>query len=368
MQENNLQTKTKKKKRRRNELGIILGSIVLCIVTMTAVTFCLILVFKYRASQLETVEVMGELEEMQSRYTQEEVDALLSQKVEEAALQASESTQEEMLVRMKELMLSGEGAINMLRQFFPNEIVMADGSQYYFFPISETLAKHNYLPANFIPTDEGFLEYYENGELLSRKGIDVSKYQEKIAWDEVAGDGIEYAFIRLGIRGYTEGDIVEDSTFTYNIEGALNNGIEAGVYFFTQATSVEEAKEEAQYVIDTLEPYDITYPVVLDVEAVSSNNARTADLTKEERTEYCIAFCDMIRQAGYTPMIYGNLKTFMLMLDIEQLEDYDKWFAHYDEDIYYPYDFKIWQYTDTGKVAGIDGDVDINISFWKSAQ
>ena len=367
MQENILQTKTKKKKRRR-ELGVLLSSIVLCIVTLTAVTFCLILVFKYRASQLENIEVMNELEALQGRYTQEEVDDLISQAAAEAALQAAESTQEELLTRMKSLMLTGDGAVNMLRQFFPDEIVMSDGSQYYFFPISETLARHNYVQTNFIPTDEGFLEYYENGVLLSHKGIDVSRYQEKIAWDEVAGDGIEYAFIRLGIRGYTEGDIVEDSTFTYNIEGALDNGIEAGVYFFTQATSVEEAKEEAQYVLDTLEPYNVTYPVVLDVEAVSNKNARTADLTKEERTEYCIAFCDMIRQAGYTPMIYGNLKTFMLMLDIEQLESYDKWFAHYDEDVYYPYDFKVWQYTDTGKVAGINGDVDINISFWEPAQ
>ena len=148
----------------------------------------------------------------------------------------------------------------------------------------------------------------------------------------------------------------------------MDNGIAAGVYFFTQATSVEEAKEEAQYVLDALEPYDVTYPVVLDVEAVTSKNARTADLTMEERTEYCITFCEMIKQAGYTPMIYGNLKTFMLMLDLEKLEEYDKWFAHYDEEFYYPYDFKIWQYTDAGSVAGINGEVDINISFFEPAQ
>ncbi|MCM1039537.1 MAG: glycoside hydrolase family 25 protein [Roseburia sp.] len=368
MQENNLQVKAKKKKRRRNELGILFGSIILCIVTLTAVTFCLVMVFKYRASQLENVEVMNELEQMQGRYTQEEVDVMISRQVEEAALQAAESTQEEMLARMKELMLSGDGAVNMLRQFFPEEIVLSDGSQYYFFPILETLAKHEYQSANFIPTDEGFLEYYENGELLSHKGIDVSRYQEKIEWDKVAGDGIEYAFIRLGIRGYTEGEIVEDEAFTYNIENALDNGIEAGIYFFTQATSVEEAREEAQFVLDALEPYDVTYPVVLDVEAVSNKNARTADLTKEERTEYCLTFCEMIKQAGYTPMIYGNLKSFMLLLDLEQLEEYDKWFAHYDTEVYFPYDFKIWQYTDTGKVAGIDGDVDINISFLEPVQ
>ena len=149
----------------------------------------------------------------------------------------------------------------------------------------------------------------------------------------------------------------------FNIKGALRNDIEVGVYFFTQAINEEEAREEARYVLDALEPYEVNYPVVIDVEAVSNADARTKDLTVEERTQYCITFCEMIKEAGYTPMIYGNMKTFMLMLDIEQLEEYEKWVAFYDEPMYYPYAFKIWQYTDEGKVAGITGDVDLNISF-----
>ena len=138
MQENNLQVKIRNRRHRRNEFGILFGSIVLCIITLTAVTFCLILVFKYRASQLENVAVMNELEEMQNRYTQEEVDALLSQRLEEASLAASEEAKEELLITMKELMLSGEGAVHMLRQFFPEEVVLADNNQYYFFPIMKT--------------------------------------------------------------------------------------------------------------------------------------------------------------------------------------------------------------------------------------
>ena len=191
----------------------------------------------------------------------------------------------------------------------------------------------------------------------------MSKYQGEIDWEKVADDDVEYAFIRLGIRGYSEGEIMEDETFEDNIKGARQNDIDVGVYFFTQATSVEEAEEEAQYVLDTIEPYKVTYPVVIDVEAVNNSDARTKELTKEERTEYCIAFCEMIKNAGYTPMIYGNLKTFMLLLDLEQLEEYEKWFALYDEQVYYPYDFKVWQYTDEGKVDGIDVNVDLNISF-----
>lgn len=363
MQENNLQMRTKRKRKRRTENGILFGSIILCLVTLGAITICLIMVFKYRAAELENVEAMNELEEMAQMFTQEQVDALLEETGREAAEQASEQTKEELLAKMKELMLSGEGAVKMLRQFYPDEIVLVDNNQYYFIPILDTVEHNNYEQENFVHTVDDLIEYYEDGKCVSHKGIDVSKYQEKIDWEKVAQDEVEYAFIRLGIRGYTEGEIVEDDTFSYNIKGALENGIEAGVYFFTQATSVEEAQEEADFVLDALEPYDITYPVVLDVEAVSNKNARAGELSKEERTEYCITFCEAIKQAGYTPMIYGNLKTFMLMLDYEQLEEYDKWFAHYDTEAYFPYEFKIWQYTDTGTVAGIKGDVDINISF-----
>ena len=136
-----------------------------------------------------------------------------------------------------------------------------------------------------------------------------------------------------------------------------------GVYFFTQALSEEEAEEEAEFVIESIAPYKVEYPVVLDIEAVTSSNARGNGLTSDERTKYCIVFCEKIKEAGYTPMIYGNLKTFMLLLNIEELEEYDKWFAYYDESYYFPYDFKIWQYTNKGKVAGIKGDVDLNVSF-----
>lgn len=363
MQDNNLQMRAKRKTKRRVENGILFGSILLCLITLGAITVCLIMVFKYRASQLENEAVMQELEVMEEMYTKEQVDVLLAEKGQESALEASQQTREEILARMKEAMLSGEGAVKMLRQFYPDEIVMVDNNQYYFIPILDTVAHHDYKPENFVHTVDDLIEYYEDGKRISHKGIDVSKYQERIDWEKVAQDEVEYAFVRLGIRGYTEGEIMEDDTFTYNIRHALENDIAVGVYFFTQATSIEEAQEEAQFVLDALEPYDVTYPVVLDVEAVTGTNARAGDLTREERTQYCIAFCDMIRQAGYTPMIYGNLKTFMLMLDYEKLEEYDKWFAHYDEEAYFPYEFKIWQYTDSGSVAGIKGDVDMNISF-----
>lgn len=373
MQENILQSKKHKKRRKRSENGILAGSIILCLITLSAITICLVVAFKYRSAQLENVTVMNELNEVQKErdaaYTQEEVDTLVSDAVAEAVAQTSEETANQFLGELKEQMLSGEGTTSMLRYFFPDEIVVADAGQYYFFPISDELAHHTYNVDGFWLDRNQVMHYFENDNDFkndneaSHKGIDVSRYQEKIDWKKVAGDEVEYAFIRLGIRGYTKGEILQDDTFIYNIEGALDNDIDVGVYFFTQAVSVEEAEEEARFVLDAIEPYPVKYPIVLDVEAVTSANARTADLTKEERTQYCIAFLETIKKAGYKPMIYGNLKTFMLLLDLEQLEEYDKWFAYYDADIYFPYAFKIWQYTDKGRVDGIKGEVDLNISF-----
>lgn len=367
MQDINLRTKKHKRKRRRGENGILIGSIILCLVTLTAITITLIMVFRYRAIQMENTAVMNELEAIRMEeavtYTQEEVDAMIASAVTKTTDQTTQEVRTDLLDKMKELMLTGDGALSMLRYFYPDEIVLADAGKYHFFPISEELAHHTYDMDKFIKDSDQIIRYYDNDQWISRKGIDVSKYQEEIDWEQVASDDVEYAFIRLGIRGYTKGEILEDENFEDNIKGALHNDIDVGVYFFTQAVSVEEAEEEAEYVLDALEPYQVEYPVVIDVEAVSNANARTKDLTKEERTQYCITFCEKIREAGYTPMIYGNLKTFMLMLDLEQLEDYEKWVAFYDEPLYYPYAFRIWQYTDQGSVAGIKGDVDLNISF-----
>lgn len=367
MQENQIQGKRRKKKRRRSENNILAGSILLCIVTLTAITICLVMVFQYRALQQKNTELVSEMEDVlleeEASYSQEEVDALIETAVEEAKEKTGKKVGEEFLASLKARMASGESTTDMLRAFFPEEIVVADTGRYYFFPILEELAKNTYDPDAFEKDEDGVMHYFQDGERVSHKGIDVSRYQEKIDWAKVADDEVEYAFIRLGIRGYTTGEIMEDESFQRNIEGALKNNIDVGIYFFTQALTVEEAEEEAAFVLESIIPYEVNYPIVLDVEAVTSTEARANDLTSEERTKACIAFCEKIREAGYTPMIYGNLKTFMLMLDIKELEAYDKWFAYYDDAYYFPYDFKIWQYTNKGSVSGIKGDVDLNISF-----
>lgn len=154
-----------------------------------------------------------------------------------------------------------------------------------------------------------------------------------------------------------------DETAIKNIEGALNAKIKVGVYFFSQAITIEEAVEEAEFVIENIKKYDITYPVIYDTEEIVNEDSRADGLSKEERTEIAVAFLERVKKAGYTPAIYANLRWFTMSLDISELDAYDKWYAYYDKELYFPYKISMWQYTENGQVDGINGSVDLNISF-----
>ena len=217
---------------------------------------------------------------------------------------------------------------------------------------------------NFRLDENGFLAYYENNVKVSMAGIDVSKWQYDINWKKVAAAGIDYAIIRLGYRGTAaEGNTAMDPYFEQNIKGALDAGLHVGVYYFTQAITVEEAIAEANIVIDALKGYNITFPVVYDTEY--REGGRANDLPNELRTACAKAFCDTVLAAGYTPVIYTSTNWSILNLNLEELTNYDLWYAYYGnpEDLYYPYEYTMWQYTDSGKVDGINGAVDMNISF-----
>ena len=228
--------------------------------------------------------------------------------------------------------------------------------------VNEDLPQNLYNPESFVKTD-GEYTYVENGVVKSKKGIDVSKYQADIDWEKVAADGVEFAILRLGFRGMgTNGTCELDPYFIQNIEGALAAGIEVGVYFFSQAITVEEAVEEAEFVIQHLKGYSITYPVAYDTEAITSYTAARANkMPKELRTDCAIAFMDTIAAAGYKPMLYANTGWLIMKLDLERLSEYELWYAYYGDNIYYPYHFTMWQYTSSGKVNGITGTVDMNI-------
>lgn len=290
-------------------------------------------------------------------YTEEQLNNLI--------LEREGVATEEVLTYIRSALEDGRSTTSILQELYPEQTVLARKGKYHFFDMNPELNTNIYSNDAFTVDENGILSY-NDGESTSKKGIDVSRYQGTIDWSKVKDEGVEYALIRVGYRGYGEsGKLVTDDTFKQNIEGALKNGIDVGVYFLSQAVDEAEAIEEAEYVLDAIRGYDITYPVVIDVEEITTDTARTDDLTKEQWTKNCIAFCEKIKDAGYTPMIYGNLTTFYFLLDMEQLEDYDKWVAWYGTPMYFPYKFTIWQYTDEGTVDGIESDVDLNVGFYE---
>ena len=209
----------------------------------------------------------------------------------------------------------------------------------------------------------GRMYYIENESVKSILGVDVSVHQGDINWEKVRDSGISFAMIRLGYRGYGTGESEIDEKFVDNVKGAREAGVNAGVYFFSQAITAREAIEEAELVINNLKDLDINYPVVFDWEMISEDSARTDDISVDILTDCCVAFCETIKNAGYTPMIYQNKRTSIFKLDLNRLNDYEFWLAEYNDTPTYYYDFDMWQYTSSGRVPGIKGKVDMNISF-----
>ena len=258
---------------------------------------------------------------------------------------------------------SGDSIMQTLRPLYPEDLIVYSGGQYNFVPINRSLKQNGLEEECLNILETGEYQYLQDGQVISHKGIDVSRHQGGIDWSLVAQDGVEFAFLRVGYRGYGTGKLLEDDRFEENIQAALAAGIKVGVYFYSQAVNETEVLEEAQFVLEKIAPYQIDCPVVFDVEKVSGEDARMNRLSKEERTALTVLFCQTIENAGYKPMIYYNTEMGAMMLQLEALEEYDKWFAAYTDDFYYPYAYRIWQYSQTGKVQGIQGNVDLNISF-----
>lgn len=229
--------------------------------------------------------------------------------------------------------------------------------------IDNEFGRNSYDFTDALIEDEYFRYYTENGEVTSSVGIDVSRYQGSINWTQVKEAGVDFAFVRLGFRGYGNGKIVLDDTFSQNVSGALNNGIHTGVYFYSQATSYEEGVEEARFVLQNIRAYNIDLPIVLDTEDAENEDARTVGLTVEQRTDACLGFLETIYESGYPVMLYANLRWIALSLDVTKLHGYDIWFAQYADEPRLPYEYKVWQYSKDGYVPGISKPVDLNIGF-----
>ena len=203
----------------------------------------------------------------------------------------------------------------------------------------------------------------ENVVLQGTKGIDVSEWNGTIDWAKVKAAGIDFAFIRVGGRYYGSGGMYGDSTFVKNIRNAIAAGIKVGVYYFTQAINTEEAIEEAVYTINQIRGYGLSLPVVIDTEATP--DGRHNNISVATRTNVIKAFCDKIQSSGYTPMIYGSTSWLNDKLNMNELSNYLVWVAQYYYKCEYEGEYQCWQYTSSGRVNGVNGNVDMN--YWYGA-
>ena len=221
-----------------------------------------------------------------------------------------------------------------------------------------TLQKENF------STENGYIVYTENGQRASISGIDISSYCGEIDWNRVKSAGIDFVMVRLGGRSYgDEGSLYSDNKAADYISGAQAVGIKTGGYFFSQAVTEDEAREEAQYCQQILGGLKLDLPLAYDWEIIKDDAARTDSLTAAQATSCALAFCAKAKELGYTPLLYASDEEFSKKYDMNRLSDCDIWYCEYADTPNFHYRFSMWQYSKTAAVDGIEGNVDLDVCF-----
>jgi GH25 family lysozyme M1 (1,4-beta-N-acetylmuramidase) len=236
-----------------------------------------------------------------------------------------------------------------------------DGSEEWVL-ISPYLPKNTYDYTNLV-SKSGMMEYFVKGRQTSYLGVSISKNDDYVDFVKVRKAGIDFVMLRVGARGYGSGQLMLDENFLDNIKRATDAGLRVGVYFFSQAITTEEVTEEANLVLENIQDYEISYPVAFDMEYVDNDTARVEALNKEEKTKIAITFMDVIKAAGYIPMLYGDKEWLIKRVDLTKLKDYDVWLSQPGDIPDYPYQFTMWQYDDNASVSGIAQRTNLSISF-----
>lgn len=239
-----------------------------------------------------------------------------------------------------------------------------NGESYVWIVPEEDVPKNTFEKDDFATDPEGNLTYV-GGEYKASRGVDVSQFQGDIDWQAVYDSGVRFAVLRVGGRYYGSGELYSDDKFLENLEGARSAGLRVGAYFFSQAISVEEAREEARYVLDLIGDRELDLPVFFDWERIVDSDARTHALDNETLTECAVTFCEEMKAAGFGPGVYVYNDTGYHGYDLSRLQDYMLWCAGVGSYPYFYYAHTVWQYSFRGAVPGINGDCDLNMMFEK---
>lgn len=241
------------------------------------------------------------------------------------------------------------------------KITKSDGTEEWS-NISSFITKNKYDENGFIYKDP-IMKYYENGKNISYMGVDISKETGLVDFVKLKNAGVQFVMLKVGARGYGNGQLTVDDTFTDYIQKASEAGLDIGVYFYSQAITKEEALEEANLVYENIKDYHLVYPIAFDMEKVSGDAARTDFLTREEKSNLALIFLDALKNVGYKGIIYGNKEWLIKEINLSTVGTYDIWLSQEGEKPDYPYKYSMWQYTQSGTIDGINGDANLDICF-----
>lgn len=208
---------------------------------------------------------------------------------------------------------------------------------------------------------------YDFGKSVAQ-GIDVSEHNGKIDWESIADD-FDFAFIRVGYRGYGNGEILEDKYAKENLKAAEKAGIPFGVYFYSQAVSGKEAKAEADFVLDIIKHYDLSLPIVIDFEYPTDSEGKSvgrlaeAQLSKQENTEIVNTFCDRVEKKGYISGLYASSSVLKYNFNLKDIDDTVIWVADYNKKVTFDVGHTIWQYSKTGQADGVSSRY-VDLDYW----
>lgn len=317
------------------------------------------------ASLAMTVILFVRLERLRSE-KQVEGSIYTDSQIEKIRYGAAQAERNRLLLEIQSSFESGNSTISMLRNLFPGDLVVMWEGRYYFYPVDRNLQTNPFSETDFAQGEKGGMEYIgEDAGVSVNRGVDVSALNGEINWAKVAEEQIAFAMIRAAVRN-ADGELVQDERFQENMSGAKSVGLRIGCYVDLDADSEKAAEEIADFVLSNLSmsQQEMGAPVAVRVQ-IPDHTSSLNGQTREEWTQGVRAFCAKIKKAGYEPVIYANTAAFHMLLNMAELEEYDKWIADYGDYLYFPYKFKCWQYSLKGTVNGIEGDVALDLSVSK---
>ena len=314
------------------------------------------------ASLAMTVILFVRLERLRSE-KQVEGSIYTDSQIEKIRYGAAQAERNRLLLEIQSSFESGNSTISMLRNLFPGDLVVMWEGRYYFYPVDRNLQTNPFSETDFAQGEKGGMEYIgEDAGVSVNRGVDVSALNGEINWAKVAEEQIAFAMIRAAVRN-ADGELAQDERFQENMSGAKSVGLRIGCYVDLDADSEKAAEEIADFVLSNLSmsQQEMGAPVAVRVQ-IPDHTSSLSGQTREEWTQGVRAFCAKIKKAGYEPVIYANTAAFHMLLNMAELEEYDKWIADYGDYLYFPYKFKCWQYSLKGTVNGIEGDVALDLS------